>query len=74
LRLPPLLRDPDTEQAFKGALRVLCRSRTAEAVAHRLSTLLVMDKGAVLDVGTHREFLERCPGCERLFRIQFAAG
>jgi subfamily B ATP-binding cassette protein MsbA len=71
--------DPDTEQAFKDALRVLRRGRTVVAIAHRFSTILeadqivVMDQGAVLDTGTHHELLERCPVYERLFRIQFAA-
>jgi ATP-binding cassette, subfamily B, bacterial MsbA len=71
--------DPETEQAFKDALRVLRQGRTVVAIAHRFSTILeadqivVMDQGAVLDSGTHHELLVRCPVYERLFRLQFSS-
>lgn len=70
--------DPETEQAFKDALRVLRKGRTVVAIAHRFSTILeadkivVMDQGAVLDSGTHDELLSRCEVYARLFRLQFS--
>ena len=71
--------DPETEQAFKDALRVLRKGRTVVAIAHRFSTILeadqivLMDQGAVLDTGTHEELLTRCAVYERLFRLQFSS-
>jgi subfamily B ATP-binding cassette protein MsbA len=71
--------DPETEQAFKDALRVLRVGRTVVAIAHRFSTILeadkivVMDQGAVLDMGTHEELMARCAVYQRLYRLQFSA-
>ncbi len=69
--------DPETEQAFRDALRLLRSGRTIIAIAHRFSTILeadeiiVMDKGAVLDRGTHRELMERSAVYVRLYKLQF---
>lgn len=69
--------DPETERAFRDALAILRPGRTIVAIAHRFSTILeadeiiVMDKGCVVDRGTHAELLERSPLYTRLYKLQF---
>jgi subfamily B ATP-binding cassette protein MsbA len=69
--------DPETEQAFRDALRILRSGRTIVAIAHRFSTILeadeiiVMDKGTVLDRGTHSDLMARSAVYARLYRLQF---
>ncbi|MET4692845.1 ABC transporter ATP-binding protein [Endozoicomonas lisbonensis] len=57
--------DGETEQSIKDALITLRSGRTTIAVAHRLSTIqdadqiLVMDKGQIVQRGTHCELLNQ---------------
>lgn len=57
--------DGETEQSIKEALITLRSGRTTIAVAHRLSTIqdadqiLVMDKGRIVQRGTHSELLNQ---------------
>lgn len=57
--------DTATEQQIQNSLERLMRGRTTFVVAHRLSTIqradhiLVIDRGRIVERGTHAELLER---------------
>jgi ATP-binding cassette subfamily B protein len=55
--------DSKSEKAIQAELRHISRNRTTLVIAHRLSTIvdaqqiLVMDRGRIVERGTHRELL-----------------
>jgi len=69
--------DTESEHYVQLALGELTRGRTTVIIAHRLSTIMnadaiaVVDKGAVINVGTHGELLSRCELYQRLASMQF---
>ncbi len=64
--------DARTEAEIKAGLREAMEGRTTFIVAHRLSTIsladeiVVLDRGRIVDRGTHEELLERCPLYEEI--------
>jgi ATP-binding cassette subfamily B protein len=68
--------DTETEKEIQRALDNLVRGRTTIAIAHRLSTLrkadrlVVMDKGVVVEEGTHDALIEAQGAYWRLYEAQ----
>jgi ATP-binding cassette, subfamily B, multidrug efflux pump len=68
--------DSATEQLIEQALGRLLAGRTSVVIAHRLSTIrradriLVLARGEVREMGTHRELLARGGLYHRLYRLQ----
>ena len=69
--------DTRTEILVQNAMDRLTRGRTSFVIAHRLSTIrdadliLVMDKGDVVESGTHKELLEKGGLYKELYTSQF---
>jgi ATP-binding cassette, subfamily B, bacterial len=72
--------DTRSERLIQAALEPLMRNRTTLAIAHRLSTILaadlilVVDRGQIVERGTHAELLAEGGLYEKLYREQFASG
>ena len=70
--------DTRTEQKIQDAFNVLMQGRTTFVVAHRLSTIqnaniiLVMNKGNVIEQGTHNELIKKQGFYYHLYNSQFA--
>ena len=68
--------DTTTEKEIQKALDNLVRGRTTIAIAHRLSTLreanrlVVLDRGSVVEIGSHADLMEREGHYYRLYQAQ----
>jgi ATP-binding cassette, subfamily B, bacterial len=72
--------DTTSERLVQEALRPLMRGRTTIAIAHRLSTILsadvifVLDRGRVVEQGTHDQLLAKGGLYAQLYEQQFRGG
>jgi ATP-binding cassette subfamily B protein len=68
--------DSETEKEIQKALDNLVRGRTTIAIAHRLSTLqradrlIVLDRGQVVEEGSHDELMARQGAYYNLYQAQ----
>ncbi len=72
--------DAESERAVQTAVERLATERTTLIVAHRLATvkkadrIVVLDKGRVVDQGTHEELVRKGGLYARLAKLQFTDG
>ncbi|MHB9927287.1 ABC transporter ATP-binding protein [Clostridium botulinum] len=58
--------DPENEDKLQKSIAALTKGKTLLVIAHRLSTIrnadliIVMEKGCILNTGTHEELLKEC--------------
>jgi subfamily B ATP-binding cassette protein MsbA len=71
--------DSESERHVQAALETLMQGRTSLVIAHRLSTIekadriVVLQKGEIVETGTHSELLAMNGVYAQLHRIQFAS-
>jgi subfamily B ATP-binding cassette protein MsbA len=69
--------DTESEQMVQNALNNLMQNRTTFVIAHRLSTIvnadriLVLEKGGIIEDGTHDQLLARGGLYQKLYSMQF---
>ncbi len=69
--------DTESERLVQEAIDRLLRGRTVFVIAHRLSTIaradqiLVLDRGEIVEQGSHAELLARRGAYYRLYSLQF---
>ena len=71
--------DTESERRVQAALEGLMQDRTTLVIAHRLSTVVdadliyVLNRGRVVEQGTHAELLDKGGQYANLYQLQFAA-
>ena len=87
LAMPPMLIldeatssiDTKTEMKIQNAFAKMTKGKTSFIVAHRLSTIknadtiLVMDKGRIIEIGNHDQLLAKNGFYAELYNSQFSA-
>jgi len=69
--------DSESERVIQAALAEVMKHRTTLVIAHRLSTIenadnvIVLERGRVVEMGTHRALLDRGQNYAQLYRTQF---
>src|SRR5438445_519725 len=70
--------DSESEALVQSALHNLISGRTVFVIAHRLSTvrradrIVVIENGAIADIGPHEDLMKRLGTYRRLYELQFA--
>ena len=68
--------DSETEETIQCSLEKMRKGRTTIAIAHRLSTIqdanciYVLDKGEIIEAGTHEQLLERKGTYYKMYQLQ----
>ena len=68
--------DSESEKSVQVALKNVMKNRTSIIIAHRLSTIsdvdkiIVMEKGKIIETGTHKELLNTDSNYKKLVEIQ----
>ncbi|HXX00549.1 MAG TPA: ABC transporter ATP-binding protein [Candidatus Acidoferrales bacterium] len=71
--------DSESEALVQSALHNLMVGRTVFVIAHRLSTvrradrIVVIENGAIADIGAHEELMQKLGTYRRLYELQFAS-
>lgn len=71
--------DSESEALVQSALHNLMAGRTVFVIAHRLSTvrradrIVVIENGAIAEIGGHDELMQKLGTYRRLYELQFAA-
>ena len=70
--------DTETELLIQSAIDQITEGRTSIIIAHRLATvqhadvIIVMDKGEIIEAGSHQELLKHDGAYRKLYELQFA--
>ncbi|WP_350292145.1 ABC transporter ATP-binding protein [uncultured Croceitalea sp.] len=68
--------DTESERLVQDALEKMMRNRTSIVIAHRLSTIqnadtiVVLNKGEIVEQGTHEELMKSAKGYKKLVEMQ----